>query len=123
MSKQNKVILDIDAVLDFIFSPNEKRTTDINLEEVYGKEVYEDEDGEETVRNKQDLSLIQKIRRETKNGEHSQHEAIRLDLFSRLYESVGDLDVEGGSVLKSDLNFSEEIAYNTLFHYGFLKTV
>ena len=115
--------MDIDAVLDFIFSPNEKRTSDINLEEVYGKEVYDEEDGEVPVSNNQELSLLQRVRREAKNGEHSQHEAIRLDLFTRLYEAVSDMAVDSGTIIKSDMTFSEEIAYNTLFQYGFLKTV
>jgi len=104
--------------LDFIFAPSEKRNTDIELEETFVP--GEDEGGE--IDTSSPLRIIQRVKHEVKNGERAQHEAIRVNLMSRLLDSVDGLSVESGEVV-GDMNFGEEVAYNTLFNYGFLKLI
>ena len=111
--KQTKVVMDIDAILDFIFSPDEKRNSDIGLEETLIP------DGSDNIKQSQ-MVLARRVKNETKSGEHSQHEAIRLDLMQRLLDLVNELEVEDGQIV-SNLTFGEAIAFNTLFNYGFLK--
>lgn len=116
--KEGKVVMDIDAILDFVFAPNEKRNTDIELEETFVP--GDDEDGE--IDTSSPLRIIQRIKHEVKNGERAQHEAIRVNLISRLLDSVDGLNVESGEVV-GDMSFGEEVSYNTLFNYGFLKLI
>ena len=100
--------------MDFIFAPEEKRNTNVELEETF---IPQDEDDL-----KSPMSLIQKIKREVKTDEHQQHEAIRVNLMSRLLDSVHDLEVESGEIT-DEMTFGQEVAYNTLFNYGFLKEI
>lgn len=106
-------------MLDFIFSPDEKRNTDIVLEETFVPS--ENENGE--IDTSSALKLIQRVKHESKNGERAQHEAIRVNLITRLLDSVDGLNVENGEIVSDDLSFGEEIAYNTMFNYGFLKLI
>lgn len=103
--------------MDFIFAPDEKRATDLDLEETFG--LYGDEEDNEQ---SQKMTLVQRIKHEYKKGEHSQHEAIRVNLVSRLLDSVDELDAEGENS-STEMTFGEEVAYNTLFNYGFLKEI
>lgn len=96
--------------MDFIFSPDEKRNSDIALEETF---LADDDD--------KTLSLVQKVKHETKNGEHTQHEAIRAAIVGRLFDYVDE--VENDAFGDDEVMFGTNVAYNTLFHYGFLKTV
>ena len=101
--------------MHFIFAPDEKRTTDVELEETF---VPDDEEEAPT----SSMALIQRIKHESKSGEHTQHEAIRVNLITRLLDEVGDLEVDSHGV-NSDTSFGQDVAYNTLFHYGFLKEI
>ena len=56
-----------------------------------------------------------------KNSQHDQHEAIRMNFINGLIEAVGDLDT--GDESYDDRSLGEEVAYNTLFHYGFYKII
>lgn len=100
--------------MDFIFSPDEKRSTDISLEEVFLP------NNEEDVSN---TKLSQRIKREEKKGEHPQHEIIRYDLFKMLYDQISQFDFNNNSVVVDDFNFGDEVAYNTLINYGFIKII
>ena len=106
-NKQSKIIMDLDAIMDFIFAPDEKRTSDVEIEEAF----IPDEN------NPSSMLLAQKVKHETKNGEHEQHEAVRANFMLRLLDEIDDVDDED---LES-LSLGEKIAYNTLFEYGFLK--
>lgn len=106
--------MDLDAIMEFIFAPEEKRSSDVQLEETF---LPEDEDNPSSK-----LQLMQRIRHESKNGEHAQHEAIRVQMISRLLDAVDELDIDGESIV-GDCNFGEEVSFNTLFNYGFLKIV
>lgn len=101
----------MEGILEFIFSPDEKRVTDIELEETF---VPEDETNPSS-----SMSLMQRIKHETKSGEHAQHEAIRVNLVSRLLDEVDELSLDSDE----DMSFGEKLAYNTLFHYGFVKEI
>ena len=68
------------------------------------------------------MALVQRIKHESKSGEHTQHEAIRVNFISRLLDSVDELDIDRGQIV-GETTFGEEIAYNTLFSYGFLKEI
>ena len=107
--------MDIDAIMDFIFAPDEKRTTDVELEETFVPD-------EEVKNTPSSMALVQRIKHESKSGGHPQHEAIRVNLITRLLDEVSELDSESGDVV-GDTSFGETVAYNTLFHYGFLKTI
>lgn len=113
--KQGKVIMDIDAIMDFIFAPDEKRTTDVELEETFSPET-----GENKIPSS--LALSKRVKRESKSGEHDQHEAIRVNLITRLLDEVDELEVDASGI-NCETTFGEDVAYNTLFHYGFLKQV
>lgn len=112
--KEKKFILDIDAILDFIISPDEKKGTDISLEEVFIPNQEEDTSSP---------VLSQRIKREEKKGEHPQHEIIRFELFKMLYEQVSQFDFNDDSIVFDDFNFGDEIAYNTLINYGLIKII
>ena len=114
-AKENQVVMDVNAVLDFIFSSNEKKVSDIALTETFKSTPQKD--GELGT---SPLELIEKVKHETKSGEHAQHEAIRTNLITRLLDDIEELDV---NMDDSDMTFGEMVAYNTLFHYGFLKEV
>ena len=104
--------MDLDAILDFVFSPDEQRSVDVQLEERYVP--VEDDDDEHP-----SLGLIEKYRKELKSGEHEQHEAVRLNLITRLLDSVEQLDPTV-SPDQQDSTLGEVVAYNTLIQYGFL---
>lgn len=101
--------------MDFIFAPEEKRSTDVELEETFFP--LDKEDAAPSA-----MSLAQRIKREVKSGEHSQHEAIRVNLITRLLDTVDELEVDRSGIV-GDTTFGEDIAYNTLFNYGFLKEI
>lgn len=110
--KQKKYFLDIDLVLDFIFSPDEKRSTTISLEEVSIPD---------SVEVKSCTKISQKTKKEEKKDEHPQHEVIRFELFKMLYDQVSQFDLDNKSIVVDDFNFGDELAYNTLINYGFIK--
>jgi len=112
--KKKVVVMDLDAIMEFIFAPEEKRSSEVQLEETF---MPLDEANPSSK-----LSLMERVRRERKNDEHDQHEAIRLQFIARLLDAVDQIDVEDG-VLGTENEFGEEVAYNTLFNYGFLKAV
>jgi hypothetical protein len=107
------VIIDVDAIMDFIFAPDEKRTTDVELEETFIPDDNEDA-------SPSSMSLIERIKHESKKGAHEQHEVIRMNFISRLLDEVDELEYDG---LSRDSDFGQVISYNTLFNYGFLKEV
>jgi hypothetical protein len=98
--------------MDFIFDSEEKRSSDVELEETF---VPKD--------NNQDmLKMSERVKREKKFGQNANHEAVRLNFISRLIDSVEEL------VLPTDeedeeMTFGEYVAFNTLSHYGFVKSV
>ena len=71
---------------------------------------------------KSQMALAKKVKHESKSGEHTQHEAIRLNLMTMLLDSVHDLDVDNGDIT-DEMTFGQILAYNTLFNYGFLKEI
>lgn len=101
--------------MDFIFSPNEKRKTAVELEETFVPDDSEDATPSQ-------MGLIQRIRHESKTDEHTQHEAIRVNLITRLLDEVDEMDADSEGD-EGVITFGEKVAYNTLFHYGFLKRV
>lgn len=103
--------MDLDAIMDFIFAPDEKRVSDVEIEETFIPDDSEDAAPSS-------MLLAQRIKHEAKSGEHTQHEAIRVNFITRLLDEVDELDTDN---LEMDLG--EELAYNTLFHYGFLRQV
>ena len=109
--EQGKVIVDLDAVFDFVFS-QEERDVDINLEETYGVD-------EETKESK----LLTKVKRENKSSDHTQHEAIRYEFIRNLLSTFDDIEFDEDTHQPFLVTLSQEIAWNTLFTYGFLKKV
>lgn len=101
--------------MDFIFAPGEKRTTDIELEETFVP-------GDDKESQPSSMALVQRIKHESKSGEHNQHEAIRVNLITRLLDEVDELTVNSDGI-DGEMNFGEDVAYNTLFHYGFLREI
>lgn len=102
--------------MDFIFNPEEKRNTNVELEETFLPAEKEDGD------NNNPMVLVQKIKHEIKEGQHTQHEAIRHNMVNVLLEYISDIEIGNGR-LPVDMGFMEEIAYNTMFNYGFLKEI
>lgn len=103
--------MDLYKILDFVFDRNEKRVENIELEETF---LPPDDDSNT-------LELAQRIKHEVKSGQHDQHEAIRMSFVTGLIEAVGELDT--GDDSDDERSFGEEVAYNTLFHYGFYKVI
>ena len=101
--------------MDFIFAPDEKRSANIELEETFVPS--EEEDATQSA-----MELIQRIKHEVKSSEHTQHEAIRAQFMSRLLDEVDELETDSRGIV-GEMSFGEDVAYNTLFHYGFLKKV
>ena len=107
--------MDVNAVLDFIFSPDEKKVSDIALTETFRALPKKDSESELSP-----IELIEKIKHESKSGEHTQHEAIRLNLITRLLDDMEEVDAD---MDETNMTLGEIVAYNTLFHYGFFKKV
>lgn len=105
--------MDLDAVLDFIFCPEEKRDVDVNIEETYVNDVND----------KDKIILASKTRTENKTSNHEQHETVRYDIFRRLLDTLDNIpwDEEEGTPTITCL--TEEISVNTLLQYGFIKMV
>lgn len=105
--------MDLDAVLDFIFCPEEKRDVDVNIEETYVNDENE----------KDKIILSSKTRRENKTSNHSQHETLRYDLFRRLFD-IFDETAWNDETNSPDIeSLTEEIGFNTLLQYGFIKKI
>jgi hypothetical protein len=111
--QKTKIVIDLDEVMNFIFAPDEKRCSNLELEETY-LPLNDSMTGK--------LELAQRLKRELKNGEHSQHEVIRTNMVNRLLDEVGELEVEDESII-GEYSFGEELAFNTLLNYGFIKVV
>ena len=94
--------------MDFVFDSNEKRLSDIELEETFVPE----EGGKEKP---SQMTLVQRIKHEVKSGQQTQHEAIRVNFITRMLDSIDEANAE--------MTLGEEIAYNTLFYYGMLKEI
>ena len=67
------------------------------------------------------MELIQRIKHEKKFGEHQQHEAIKINFITTLFDIISEMSVEEDD--ESERTLGEELAYNTMFHYGFLKKI
>ena len=110
-SRQTKMVIDIDAVLEFIFAPDERHKSNISLQERYAK--LEDVD---------ELMLIEKLKQEEKGGEDSSHEAIRMNLFNMLAENISNLGADY-TAPDEDTGMMEALSFNTLVQYGFIKEI
>lgn len=117
MPKKQKTqyVLDLDEVLGFIFCPEEKRDIDVNITEKY-QNVKSDDGQERTV-------LVEKTRVENKSSDHSQHETLRYDLFRRLLDTFDELDFDEDTKEPIISSFTDELAFNTMFKYGFIKSI
>lgn len=109
--EQGKVIVDIDAVFDFVFS-KEERDVDTNLEESYGIDE-----------NTNDMKLISKVKKETKSSDHTQHEMAKYEFIRSLLVLFDDVELDENTGTAAFATLSQQLAWNTLVTYGFLKTV
>lgn len=100
----------MDAVFNYIFS-KEERNIDTSIEETH------------SLNDKGELNLTNKVIKENKNSDRSQHEAVKYEFIRELFNILEetDIDDEIGQPLIDKVG--QEIAWNTLFRYGFLKNV
>ena len=105
----------MDEVLGFVFCPEEKRDIDVNITEKY-QNVKSDDGQERTV-------LVEKTIVENKSGNHSQHETLRYDLFRRLLDTFDELDFDEDTKEPIISSFTDELVFNTMFKYGFIKSI
>ena len=113
--QQMQYVMDLDEVFNFIFCPEEKRDIDVNIAEKY-QNVKDADNKDRTV-------LVEKTRVENKSSDHSQHETIRYDLFRRLLDTFDELDFDEDTKEPLISSFTDELAFNTMFKYGFIKLI
>ena len=104
--------MDLDSVLDFIFCPEEKRDVEVSIEETYSND-------EETKK----LTLDTRTKKENKTSIHSQHENFRYDLFRKMVDVFDETEWDDEKQAPVIQTMTEEICFNTLLQYGFLKKV
>lgn len=103
-SAGQKLIIDLDAVCDFVFSDDGRQTDTV---------IEEKTDSNNTVT---------KTITESKLTKRDNHEAVRFEIVKRMFDSCAGIGIdENGTPVFEDM---DEIAcYNTLFQYGFYKTI
>ena len=94
----------------FVFKNDDERMTNIDLEERYSSNQTNDQ-----------LSLVERIKHEKKFSEYQQHEVMRFNFVNNLFETIDQMPLEGDE--DEERSLGEELAYNTMFHYGFIKKV
>ena len=104
--------MDLDSVLDFIFCPEEKRDIEVSIEEKYSND-------EETKK----LTLDTRTKKENKTSIHTQHENFRYDLFRKMVDVFDETEWDEEKETPVIQTMTEEICFNTLLQYGFLKKV
>ena len=109
--ERQKFIMDLDSVLDFIFCPEEKRGVETNIEEKYIKDI-----------GNSNMVLDSRIKKESKTS-NVQHENFRYDFLRKMIDIFDDTDWDEEEERPGIQTTSEEICFNTLLQYGFIKKV
>lgn len=108
--ESSKVIIDLDALFDFVFA-KEDRDVDTNIEETHKL----DDDNIPI--------LVSKTVRENKSSDHTQHEAIRYEFMRNLINLFDDVELDHETNRPYIASYSQELALNTLYEYGIIKNI
>ena len=95
--------------MDFIFCPEEKRGVEVSIEEKYTNDADK-------------LSLASRTKKESKIS-NAQHENFRYDFFRKMIDVFDETDWDEEEEMPGIQTTSEEICFNTLLQYGFIKKV
>lgn len=93
---------DLDAIMNFVFFEEDKRTNDSEITETY---INNDQN---------ELTLVNKQLREVKGSDNSTKQNIKYDLLKNFIEILRTAE-------HNAMTLGESITFNTMFTYGLIK--